>query len=143
MALSTTSNINPAYPESPNATTLSVQQQFATYRTEYAALAGALNTSGAQGPQGAAGAQGAQGVQGTAGAQGPQGAAGANGIGTQGPQGPQGAAGAGGGAVVVYYGGAPPASPVHGQLWMNDGSVTGTWVLSFWDSDEGEWWGVL
>jgi hypothetical protein len=130
MALSTTSNINPAWPETTNPSTLSVQANFQAAQTEVGILNNAVNALGAQGPQGAAGTQGTQGPAGANGPQGPQGAQGTAGTGTQGSQGPQGPAGAagGGGLAALHYSLTPPAQVV-GALWWDDIA----WALKFWD----------
>jgi len=115
------SNINPNVPASPNATILSVQQNFGHMRTELLAIAARVNAAGTQGPQGATGAVGTQGPQGPQGAQGAQGTAGTSSTGTQGPQGPQGPGGGGAGgtapAIATYQASQPPG--VRGELWIN------------------------
>jgi hypothetical protein len=124
MALSTTSNIVLGVPASPNATILSVQQNFGHMKTELQNIAVAVNAAGAQGPQGAPGVRGPQGAQGAAGAQGNQGSTGTSSTGTQGPQGPQGAGGGGAGgtapAIAHYQASQPPnATSTRGELWIN------------------------
>ncbi|PWT93396.1 MAG: hypothetical protein C5B54_01895 [Acidobacteria bacterium] len=120
MALSTTSNVAAGVPASPNATILSMQQNFGHMRTELQNVATAVNAAGTQGPQGPQGARGAQGAQGSQGAVGVQGTAGASPVGNQGPQGPQGSGGGAGGTqpAVAHYPN-QPGSAVRGELWIN------------------------
>jgi len=132
MAVSTTSNINPAWPDQTAPTVLSVQTNLGHAKAEIEVLNAAVNALGAAGPQGPAGNQGPQGAVGANGPQGAQGSQGAAGIGTQGAQGAQGPAGAAGGgglaALTHSAGNAPPAQVV-GMLWFDDWA----WALKFWD----------
>jgi len=133
MAVSTTSNINPAWPDQTAPTILSVQTNLQSAYNEIGILNNAANALSAAGPQGAPGIQGPQGFQGPAGAQGNQGAQGAAGTGTQGVQGPQGPPGAagGGGLAALHYDEANNTTPaqVVGMLWWDDHA----WALKFWD----------
>src|SRR5215471_6422891 len=115
MAVSTTSNINPAWPDQTAPTVLSVQTNLGHAKAEIEALNAAVNALGAQGAQGPAGNQG------------PQGAVGANG--PQGPQGAAGAAGGGGLAALTHSAGDAPPPQVVGTLWFDDWA----WALKFWD----------
>jgi hypothetical protein len=128
MAVSTTSNVNPAVPTAPSATILSMQQNFGHMRTELQAIAEAVNAAGTQGPQGGVGPQGSRGPQGAQGSAGAQGSTGASPTGTQGPMGPQGAAAGGAGgtapAVAHYSPTEPPGPNVDGELWVDPSRAT-------------------
>jgi len=122
MALSTTSNVLLGVPSSPNATFLSVQQNFGHMRTELQNIAAAINAAGTQGPQGATGARGPQGAQGVQGVQGAQGTTGTSSTGTQGPMGPQGSGGSGAGGTqpaIAHFQASQPTGSVAGELWIN------------------------
>jgi hypothetical protein len=128
MALSTNSNVNAAVPAGPNATILSVQQNFGHMRTELQTLAATVNAAGTQGPAGVNGVPGPQGPQGAQGVQGAQGAAGTSSTGTQGPMGPQGSGGGGAGgtqpAIAHFQASQPPtATSTRGELWINASRV--------------------
>jgi hypothetical protein len=104
---------------------------------EASTVPGPSGPQGVQGPPGPVGPEGPKGDPGIQGTQGPEGPAGPTGpIGPGGPPGPQGPVGPPG-AMVMYIGDTPPASPIVGQTWWE--SDTGNMFIYYDDGNTTQW----
>lgn len=122
--------IVPGVPAGPNATTLSVRQNFATARNEIEGVQATLNAL-PPAPTGPTGQQGPTGLAGVTGPTGPTGSVGVSG--PTGVPGPSGAASSGNNA--EWQGAAPTGPQVDGALWINSNNLS----MAVYIDDYGGW----